>query len=71
MSVITAPVGWIPGIGGGNGRKTTQDSEKKMEKMRRELEDLLVGSCPLCENVVVSLDKPFVKEGEIDTSWAL
>lgn len=28
-------------------------------------------SCPLCESVVAGLDKPFVEEGEVDTSWAL
>lgn len=70
-SVVTAPVGWIPGIGGGNGKKHSQDSEKKIEKMRKELEEVLAGSCPLCENVAAGLDKPFIKEGEVDTSWAL
>ena len=64
-------MGWIPGIGGGNGKRNTQDAEKKAEKLRKELEDMLAGSCPLCENVVASLDKPFVKDGEVDTSWAL
>lgn len=70
-SVVTAPVGWIPGIGGGTGKKQTQEAEKKIEKMRKELEEVLAGSCPLCENVVAGLDKPFIKDGEIDTSWAL
>ena len=36
-----------------------------------ELDDLLASTCPLCESVVFGLDKPFVKEGEVDTSWAL
>ena len=70
-SIVTAPVGWLPGMYGGNGKKSAQDAEKKAEKMRRELEDVLTGSCPLCENVVASLDKSFIKEGEVDTSWAL
>ena len=69
-SVVTAPVGWIPGLGG-SGRRSSEDKEKKTEKLRRELEDMLAGSCPLCESVVAGLDKPFVKEGEVDTSWAL
>lgn len=70
-AVVTAPVAWIPGIGGGNEKKSRQDGEKKIERMRKELEDVLAGSCPLCENVVASLDKPFIKNGEVDTSWAL
>lgn len=69
VSVVTAPVGWLPGLGGG--RRTVEDKEKKSEKLRRELEDMLAGSCPLCESVVAGLDKPFVKEGEVDTSWSL
>ncbi|THG99900.1 hypothetical protein EW026_g2533 [Hermanssonia centrifuga] len=68
-SVVTAPVAWIPGIGGG--KRNTENEEKKAERMRRELEDVLAGSCPLCEGVVGGIDKPFVKEGELDTSWAL
>ncbi|EDR15746.1 uncharacterized protein LACBIDRAFT_228107 [Laccaria bicolor S238N-H82] len=43
----------------------------KAEKLRAELDDLLASTCPLCESVVSGLDKPFVKEGEVDTSWAL
>lgn len=71
-SVVMAPVGWIPGIGIGAGRRNGEkDAGRKAEQMRRELEDLLAGSCPLCESVVAGLDKPFVKEGEVDTSWAL
>lgn len=71
VSAVTAPVGWIPGMGGQTTRRTSEDKEKKTEKLRRELEDLLAGSCPLCESVVAGLDKPFVKEGELDTTWAL
>lgn len=69
-SVVTAPVGWLPGMGS-TGKKVTENEEKKMEKLRKELEDLLAGSCPLCENVVAGVDKPFVKEGEVDSSWTL
>jgi hypothetical protein len=39
--------------------------------MRIELEELLSSNCPLCENVVAALDKPFVADGEIDPSWML
>ncbi|KAI0348420.1 hypothetical protein BDW22DRAFT_1366129 [Trametopsis cervina] len=69
-SVVTAPVGWLPGIGS-SGKKASENEEKKMVKLRKELEDLLAGSCPLCENVVAGVDKPFVKEGEVDSSWTL
>ena len=69
-SIVTAPVGWIPGMGM-SGKKSADDVEKKADKLRRELEDLLAGTCPLCENVVSGLDKPFVKEGEVDSSWAV
>jgi hypothetical protein len=41
------------------------------ERARVELEDLLAASCPLCESVVAGLDKPFIEEGEADTSWDL
>ncbi|KAI0094977.1 Pep3/Vps18/deep orange family-domain-containing protein [Irpex rosettiformis] len=68
--VVTAPVGWLPGMGL-TGKKPTESEEKQKEKLRKELEDLLAGSCPLCENVVAGLDKPFVKEGEVDSSWIL
>lgn len=71
VSVVTAPAGWIPGIGAGSRRNTEKDAEKKVEKLRAELEDVLTGTCPLCESVVAGVDKPFVKEGERDTSWEL
>ncbi|THH33502.1 hypothetical protein EUX98_g626 [Antrodiella citrinella] len=70
-SIVTAPVGWIPGIGGPGRRAGEKDAGKRAEKLRRELEDVLAGSCPLCESVVAGVDKPFVKEGEEDTSWTL
>ena len=70
VSLVTAPVGWIPGMGG---RKVGSDPDlgKKAEKLRAELDNVLASSCPLCESVVVGLDKPFVKDGEVDTSWDL
>lgn len=69
-SVVTAPVGWIPGMGG-TGKRNAENVPEKIEKLRKELEDVLAGSCPLCESVTVGLDKPFIKEGEIDNSWAI
>lgn len=70
-SVVTAPVGWIPGIGTGAKRNGSEKDTEKMEKMRKELEDVLAASCPLCEGVVAGLDKPFVQPGEVDASWSL
>ncbi|EIN14075.1 hypothetical protein PUNSTDRAFT_95620 [Punctularia strigosozonata HHB-11173 SS5] len=69
VSVVSNP--WI-GITG-SGRRSGKDSskEEKASKLRAELDDVLASACPLCESVVAGLDKPFVKEGEIDTSWAL
>ncbi|KAI6136496.1 Pep3/Vps18/deep orange family-domain-containing protein [Pisolithus sp. B1] len=72
-AVATAPVGWIPGIGLGGGKKSgpDKDGEKRTERLRAELDDILASSCPMCENVVAGLDKPFVDPGEMDTTWAL
>lgn len=70
VSLVAAPVGWIPGMGGrkvGSGRDLTE----KTERLRADLDNVLASNCPLCESVVVGLDKPFVKEGEVDTSWDL
>jgi hypothetical protein len=69
-SVVSAP-GWIPGVGGGKKVGVDKDFEKKAEKLRTELDDVLASSCPLCESVVAGLDKPFVKPDELDTTWAL
>jgi hypothetical protein len=76
-AIVSTPT-WIPGIGGGGqgkkgsgGAGVDKDLGQKAEKLRTELEEVLASSCPLCESVVVGLDKPFVKEGEVDASWAL
>ena len=76
-NLVTAPAGWIPGIGGGGGggggakRDASEKDAEKVERMRRELEDVLAANCPMCESVVVGLDKPFVQPGEVDASWDL
>ncbi|KAK1228615.1 tethering complex subunit [Marasmius sp. AFHP31] len=70
-AVVSTPT-WIPGIGGGGRRSGVEsDNGQKVEKLKAELDEVLAGSCPLCESVVVGLDKPFVREGEADTTWAL
>lgn len=73
VTLVTAPVGWIPGIGLGGSKRNGADPElgKKAEKLRAELENVLASNCPLCESVVAGLDKPFIESGEVDTSWDL
>lgn len=75
-ALVTAPTNWIPGMGGREGGgKAANHHDKlgagKAEKIRAELDDLLTSNCPLCESVIVGLDKPFVKDGEADSSWTL
>ncbi|KAG9024553.1 hypothetical protein FS837_005314 [Tulasnella sp. UAMH 9824] len=75
-NAIGAGVSNIPGMGliwgAGNDKQAKKtDAEAKAEKIRDELDDLLASSCPLCEGVVVGLDKPFIAPGEVDDSWAL
>ena len=70
VTLVTAPVGWIPGMGLGGGRRNGTDPELA-EKLRAELENALASNCPLCESVVAGLDKPFIESGEVDTSWDL
>jgi len=69
-ALVITPATWIPGIGAGQRPVATAD-ESKLEKLRAQLEDILAGSCPLCESIVTGLDKPFVKDGEVDPSWTL
>jgi vacuolar protein sorting-associated protein 18 len=46
-------------------QKVKGEEEKKVvEKLRRELDDLLAGSCVLCDKSIDSLDKTFVLDGE-------
>ncbi|KAI0652186.1 Pep3/Vps18/deep orange family-domain-containing protein [Trametes meyenii] len=72
-NLVTAPAGWIPGIGLGGGakREAGEKDVEKVERMRKELEDVLAANCPMCESVVAGLDKPFVQTGEVDASWDL
>ena len=71
VAIVSNPT-WIPGMGGGGKKgRVDRDLGQEGEKLRMELEDVLASSCPLCEGVVAGLDKAFVKEGEVDGSWAL
>jgi hypothetical protein len=70
-AVVSAPA-WMPSMGlGGKKNGVHRERGPKGEKLRAELDEMLAGNCPLCESVVAGLDKPFVKEGEMDTTWAL
>ncbi|KAF9270080.1 hypothetical protein L218DRAFT_914019 [Marasmius fiardii PR-910] len=69
-AVVSAPT-WIPGIGGSKRSGAESDKGQKLGKLKAELDEVLAGSCPLCESVIVGLDKPFVKEDEVDNTWAL
>jgi hypothetical protein len=69
VTVITSPAGWIPGIGGAQRSAMVEaGAGNALEKLRSELEDILASACPLCESVIVGLDKSFTK-GEPDTTW--
>ncbi|KAG8908085.1 hypothetical protein FRB99_000529 [Tulasnella sp. 403] len=75
-NAIGTGVGNLPGVnllwgGGGGNRELSGDEAAKVEKIRDELDELLAASCPLCESVVVGLDKPFVGLDEVDESWQL
>ena len=59
------------GLGAGAKRDAGEKDAEKMERVRRELEDVLAAHCPMCESVVAGLDKPFVQPGEVDASWDL
>lgn len=62
-------LGGVVGLGG----DYTVEGEvvSRIEVLRAELDAVLAGSCPLCDSVVAGLDKPFVKEGEVDASWII
>jgi len=60
--------------GGGNDGKDVKDAElakERAEQLKTELDELLAAVCPLCESLVIGLDKPFVFPGEVDHSWDL
>ncbi|KAG6832293.1 hypothetical protein H0H92_003526 [Tricholoma furcatifolium] len=68
-TLVTAPA-WMPTLGGAPHITSGNDTDEK-EKLREELEDILASNCPLCESVIAGLDVAFVKDGEVDKTWAL
>ncbi|KAK4687400.1 vacuolar protein sorting-associated protein 18, partial [Tremellales sp. Uapishka_1] len=69
ISVVGAGVG----VGSGIGKKSTKKERARedQEELRKELDDLVAGACPLCEGSVMGIDKPFIKEGEDEGDWAV
>ena len=73
-SNINLNINIVPGWGAGGEEKaikSTQRARERAEKLKNELDELLAAECPLCQSVVVGLDKPFVLTGEVDHSWDL
>ena len=58
-------------MGGARRAVSDRGSRDNGEVLRAELENILASSCPLCESVIAGLDRPFVKDGEVDTTWEL
>ncbi|CAE6425800.1 unnamed protein product [Rhizoctonia solani] len=58
-------------IGINHGHLNEGEAGSRIESLRAELDNVLASSCPLCDSVISGIDKPFVKEGEIDTSWII
>lgn len=74
VSVVGAGVGVTSGGGTGSGKKGLKKRDKladegRIEELRKELDELVAGQCPLCEGAVVGLDKPFIVSGEDTTDW--
>jgi len=63
----------VPWGGSNDGKdmKSVERAKERAEKLKAELDELLAAACPLCESLVVGLDKPFVLPGEVDHSWDL
>jgi vacuolar protein sorting-associated protein 18 len=50
-------------------RKDRSRDDAKIEAARAELDKIVSAVCPLCEGVIVGLDKPFIQEGEDTRDW--
>lgn len=72
-SAITVPGFPSMGLlwGGDNVPRDMTILERDGEVAEKYIDDLLSASCPLCEGVVVGLDRPFVALGEDEDSWQL
>lgn len=57
--------------GGSKKKRRDPNEEARMQQARAELDALVAAVCPLCEGAVVAIDRPFVKEGEDTSDWAV
>lgn len=57
--------------GGSRKKRRDPNEEARMQQARAELDALVAAVCPLCEGAVVAIDRPFVKEGEDTSDWAV
>jgi hypothetical protein len=72
VSVVGAGVG--VGVSGKKVKTSKLEKDKvesRADAARKELDDLVAESCPLCEGSVIGLDKPFVTEGEDIGDWEI
>ncbi|KAK8861498.1 hypothetical protein IAR55_002319 [Kwoniella newhampshirensis] len=74
VSVVGAGVGVTSGGGSGAGKKGAKKRDRladegRVDELRKELDELVAGQCPLCEGVVIGLDKPFIVSGEDTADW--
>jgi hypothetical protein len=68
VSVVGAGVG----VGGGPKKKKRDPEDGAcLEVLRQELDELIAAVCPLCEGSVAAIDKPFVREDENVSDWAI
>lgn len=68
VSVVGAGVG----VGGGSRKKKRgPEEEVRLEVVRKELDELIAAVCPLCEGSVAAIDRPFVRDDEDVSDWAV
>lgn len=59
--------------GGASKKKKNRDPEEeaRLEVVRTELDELIAAVCPLCEGTMAAIDKPFVRDDEDVSEWAV
>ncbi|ORY29496.1 Pep3/Vps18/deep orange family-domain-containing protein [Naematelia encephala] len=74
VSAVNNNLNVVGGGGGGDKKRKASKKERdrddaRADEARAELDTLVAGVCPLCEQAVVGIDKGFVKEGEDVRDW--
>jgi hypothetical protein len=59
------------GVVGKKKKTRNPEDEARLEVLRKDLDDLIAAACPLCEGSVAAIDKPFVREDEDVSDWAV